>query len=254
MTIHPRVVLRAALSLWRRDRQVLAPLSGLFVFLPQYAVLLLVPEAPRIGDRTDAAAMTAWGNALSDWFAGNGALYVGAMVLAQFGALAIIAAYLTRPVVTVGGALRRALILLLRYLLASILVSMPLGLLALLALPLPGGILLAMVPIFYILGRTSLVAPILVAERTRGAMAAVVRSWTLTRGHGVMMALLIGGLTVAGQVAGAMIVAVDHAFKTQGMANPVVIAVVDAGAAGMTWASALALALVEAILYRRFAR
>ena len=115
-------------------------------------------------------------------------------------------------------------------------------------------ILLAMAPIFYVLARTCLVAPVIAAERGVGAVAAVVRSWALTRGRGIAIALLVGGITVTGQLAGAVIVAIDRALKDAGTGNPVVLAMVDAGAAGAAWAAALALALSQVVLYRRLAR
>ena len=33
---------------FKRDRQILLPLAGLFLFLPQFAFYLLVPPLPRI--------------------------------------------------------------------------------------------------------------------------------------------------------------------------------------------------------------
>lgn len=255
MTLDLAAVLRAGRALWRRDGSILAPLSGLLLFLPQWAVLLLVPELPRIGGGAeDAAAINAWMDALGAWFAAHGALYLLAMVLAQFGTLAIAALYLADPAADTRGALVRALRLLPRYLLLSLMVSLPLGTLALIALPLPGGLLFALVPIFFVLGRACLAGPVIVAERGTGAIAAIARSWALTRGHGIAIGLLVGGLGLTGQLVGAVIVAVDHVLKGAGMGNPVTLAVVDAGAAAATWASALALALVQVILYRRLSR
>lgn len=255
MTLDPAAVLRNGWALWRRDRSILAPLSGLLFFVPQWAVLLLVPEVPRMAAQPGGAeALNAWADALSAWFAAHGALYGAAMALAQFGTLAIAALYLASPTPDVGGALARALRRLPRFLLAGILVSLPLGVLALLALSLPGGLLLALAPILYVLGRTSLVGPVIAAEQGAGAVAAIVRSWALTRGRGIAIALLVSGVMVVGQLASSVIVAIDHVLKGTGLGNPVTLAAVDAGAATVTWASALALALLEVILYRRLAR
>jgi hypothetical protein len=255
MTPDLLAVLRAGLALWRRDRSILAPLSGLFVFLPQWAVLLLVPELPRMAGEADrAAALDAWSQALSGWFAAHGLLYVGAMALGQLGSRAGAALDLSQPGVTAGGALGRALRLLPRFVLASLLVALPLGLIALMLVPLPAGLVFAIPPIFYVLGRTCLAGPVIVAERGAGALAAVGRSWALTRGRGVAVALLVGGITVSGQTAGSVVVAIDHTLKTANIANPVVLAIVDAGAAAAAWAAALALALVQVVLYRRLSR
>ena len=255
MTFDLAAVLRHGWGLWRRDRVVLAPLSGLLVFVPQWAVLLLVPEAPRIGDNPDQpAAMAAWSDALSAWMAAHGGWYVAAMVLAQYTTVAVAALYLARPASDVGGALIRALRVLLRYILAGLVVALPLAAVAWAALSLPLGILLAMPPIFYVLGRSCLVAPVIVAEPGRGVWAALGRSWALTRGRGFGVAVLVGGITAAGQLVASVVVGIDHVLKLGGMGNPVTLAIVDASAAGATWASALALALVQVVLYRRLAR
>lgn len=255
MTLDGAAVLRNGWALWRRDRTVLAPLSGLLLFVPQWAVLLLVPEAPRIAEGADrAAALAAWGDALSAWFAAHGALHLAALLLSQFATIAVATLYLSRPAVDTGGALLRALRLLFRYLLAGLLVALPLGVIVWAAMVVPAGMLLAMVPIFYILGRTCLVAPVIAAEHGTGAPAAIVRSWALTRGRGIALAMLVGGITAAGQLAASVVLAIDHTLKAGGIANPVMLAIVDAGAAAATWAAALALALVEVILYRRLTR
>ena len=94
----------------------------------------------------------------------------------------------------------------------------------------------------------------IVAERGTGVWAALARSWALTSGRGIPVAMLVGSLTVTGQLVASIVVAIDHVLTLGGMGNPVTLAIVDAGAAGATWASAVALALVEVVLYRRFAR
>ena len=255
MSIDIAAVLRHAGALWRRDRTVLAPLSGLFLFVPQWALLLLVPEAPRIGaDPDQAAAMAAWSDALEQWLTAHGSSYLLAMLLGQYATLAILAVYLTRPQPETGAALLKALRLLLRFILAGLLVALPLGVIVLLAMPRPAGLLLAMAPVFYVLGRSCLTGAVICAEAGTGAVAAVKRSWALTRGRGLAVAVLVAGLTGTGQLAAAVIVAVDHVLKLAGMGNPVTLAVVDAGAAAASWASALALALVQVVLYRRLAR
>lgn len=253
------MVLRHGWALWRRDRALLGPLSGLLLFVPQWSVLLLIPELPRMaagasGTAGGDGAMDAWADALSAWFGDYGAPYLAAIVLGQLGSVAIAALYLARPSVDVGGALARAVRVLLRFLLAQALVALPLGMAGLLLLSVPGGLMLAVAPVFYVLGRTCLVAAVVVAEPGVGAVNAVVRSWTLTRRRGLRLAILIGGVTLAGQVAGAAVMAIDHALKAAGTANPLTLAIVDAIAAGATWAAGLTLVLVEVLIYRRLVR
>jgi hypothetical protein len=251
-------VLAGVRALWARDRALLLPVAGLFLFVPQWAGLLLIPNFPQPqGD--GAPAVAAWQQALSIWVGQYGAPYLALTVTAQFGALAIVALYLTPGSheggasgggASVGEALRRALAVFLRYLLATVLVSLPLGLMAMAALRLPGGIGFVFLPVLYVLARTTLTGPAIVAER-KGAMAAVMRSWTLTSGRGLGVLILVGGILIAGQVFGSVVLAADQALKG---GNPLLLAVIDAAAAGVTAVAALALALVQVVLYRRLAR
>ncbi len=243
-------VLGQAGTLWRRDRAILLPVSGLFVFLPQYAVLLLIPAMPQTAA---GASMEAWGQALEPWLARYGGWYVLATVIAQFGALASVSLY-APPVPAAGAAIARALRLFPRALLASILVALPCGAAAMIALPIPLAPLVVFPLIVYALARTALAGPVILGETGTGAVAAIARSWALTRGRGLGIALLVGAIMIGGQALGAIFVSIDRGLRAAGAANPIALALVDALAAGAVWAAALALALVQVVLYRRLAR
>ncbi len=243
-------VLAGARQLWRSDRAILLPLSALFVFLPQFAVLLLVPEVP---EPSPGMSPGEWGAALEPWTASYGGWYLLATLLPQYGALALVALYMP-PAATAGRAMARATRLFLRALLAGLLVTVPSGIAALMALSVPALALVVTPAIVYLLARTTLANPIILAERGTGAIAAVIRSWQLTRGLGLALALLVGGILIGGQALRAVMAAVDAAVRAGPFANPVLLAMIDAAAAGFVWVAMLALALVQVVLYRRLAR
>ncbi|MHA6723473.1 hypothetical protein [Sphingomonas sp. RS2018] len=244
-----------AWRLWRRDAGALVPIAGLTMFLPQYAVLLLVPPMPAMLAVSDQPAteaeIRAWTEALSGWLTSYGVWYALAALLGLFGALAVIAFQSDPARPTLGHALRRAVLLLPRYLLCSTLVAVPaVGIL------MPGAgarvLLMALIPVaFYLLGRTMLAGPVIVAQAPVGAVAAIQRSWRMTRGNGWVMAGSYGAVLLAAQLAGALFLALAALANGAGGTNPVVAAVFDGAASLTTAVAALALALVEVALYRR---
>lgn len=250
MTADLSGVASAARGLWRRDRHLLAPLTGLFLFLPQFAVLLLVPPLPTVDPATGAEG---WGKVLEPWVAAYGGWYIAATLLAQFGAFAVVSLYMP-PVPTVGRAMARAGLLFPRALLAGLLVTFPCGVAVLLSLSVPLLPALVVPGIVYVLARTTLAGAVILAERPIGAAQALTRSWRLTAGRGLPVALLVGAILVGGQVLGAIVVGLERGVRASNLANPVLLAMVDATAAGVTWAAATALALVQVVLYRRLAR
>jgi hypothetical protein len=257
MTLNPLGLLRAARAMWARDRAVLAPLSGLFLFVPQWAVLMLVPEAPALGDGADrAAAVGAWTEAFSAWASANAPTYLIAALLAQFGTLAVATLYLGAGAGQAGSAMRRALALYGRYLLAALMVWMPLALVATLLLSAGGaGLATVVAPVLYVLALSvlMLVAPA-IAAGPGSAARAVARSWTLGRGHRATLVGLAGGVVIVSQVGAAVMLAASHSLKAGGAGNPVALALLDAGAAGMLWAASLTLALAGVAAYRVLAR
>ena len=242
--------LAEARALWRRDSALLWPLSALFVLVPQYAILLLVPAMP---ESAAGVSVEAWSKALEPWIARYGGWYVLATLLGQYGALAVVSLY-APPVPAVGSAMGRAALLFPRALLAGLLVAMPCGAAALAALSVPLLPLVVLPGVVYVLARVTLANPIILGERPIGAAAALARSWRLTAGRGLPVALLVGSITIGGQAVGALIVSLERGVRASALANPVLIAMVDACAAGVAWAAALTLALVQVVLYRRLAK
>lgn len=240
----------AAWTLWRRDRALLFPIAGVLLFLPQLALVLLVPPMPRPeGGDTSPAAIEAWSQAFATWAQANGGWYVLAPVATLMATLTIATLYVDRARPTAGQGLARAATLLLRYILATILVTLPMGGLLLAALPAPVlGYVLAL-PIFYIFARTLLVAPVLVAERPIGAVAAIGRSWRLTAGQGLVLTGIYATVAVAGPIVGSMVLAIGALSP----GNPAIGAIAGVGASLATAVAGVTIALIQVVVYGRLA-
>jgi len=244
-----------ALAAWRRDRALLFPLAGLAMFVPQLAVLLLVPAMPRLAAGDDSeTAVRDWTEAVTLWAGQHGIWYLLAPAIGLFAALAVMALYLDPSRPTLGGAMKRAGVLFPRYLLASILVALPIGGLMMPAVASPILLAILLPPIFYLFGRTMLIGPAIVAGAPLGAVAAIGRSWTLTKGNGWVLAGIYGSVMLGAQLVGSLFVSIGSVAGTGARANPVLVAITDGAAAAVAAAAALALALVEVALYRRLAR
>lgn len=231
-------------ALLRRDRAVLVPLAGLFLFVPTLAMLLFVASPPvppgAGGSDADSELFLASYRA---WISGNAGYFIAASIWSAFGGLAITGFYLDRGSATVADVLMRALALLPRYLLAAVLVLVPAAI----------GLLMLVVPGLYVLGRLLLVGPVLVAEQPVSAIGAVTRALKLSHRRGLVLAGIVTIAFVAQQMLPAPLLAIDGALQRMNAANPVVIVVVDAMAAALTTAVALALLLFRIALYRRLA-
>jgi len=241
---------RDARAAWRRDGALLLPIAGLAYFLGPFAAQLLLPELPSMPQGRDEAAMRAWGEAIQAWAGSYGGWYLASPLLALFGSLTIFALYLSRTRPTLGGAMRRALALYARFLLASILVSLPMAGLMSMTLAVPMLLVFAAGPIFYIYGRPMLMGPVIVAEAPVGAVAAIARSWVLTKGQGWMLAATYALVFLVPGLLGSIALSIGSA----GGGNPVIVAI-GAGLACLIAAGGAALlALVQVTLYRRLAR
>lgn len=239
-------VLRDAWAMWRGDGDLLLRVAGLFLFLPQFATLLLLPAMPPLAVTAEMteAAQRALAERIVAWVSVYGGWYLLGALIVQAGTLIVLVAYLGRNRPDLRGAIGRAVQLFPRYLLAMILVGLPLGLGVLtLVLLLPG---------LYVLGRMIALGPILVAERPIGVARAVARSWALTRGHGLSLAGLVSLTILGGALLSAPFTLIDKGLRAAAP-NVVAITLADAGAAAIASAALLATALIQIAAYRRLA-
>jgi hypothetical protein len=163
--------------------------------------------------------------------------------------LAASALYVARERPTLASAMTRGLRLLPRYVLAMILVSLPIGAVLMIALAAPVLLYVLMLPVMWVFARTMLVAPVLIAEAPVGAVGAIMRSWRLTAGNGIVLTLIYAAASLAGPLVGSLFLRLEEL----GGPNPVVVALTSAAAALAAVASSLALVLAQVALYGRFA-
>lgn len=250
MKIDFATVLTDAWALFKRDRDLLLRIAAPFLFLPAFALALVVPDPPMpvAGASNNQAEALVWADQVTAWASANGGWYGLAYAISFFGTSLFYALYLDRSQgeqgLDIGTAMKRSATLFPRYLLAMVLVSLPAG----------AGLLLYALLGLYILGRTMLTGPALFADSPIGAFAAIRRSLTLTRGSGLPLMGLAAFSYISGWIIGEPFMMIDRWMRTNAQENPVVLALVDAGAAAAAMAAGLAMALIAISAYRRLAR
>lgn len=244
MTFDVKGVLTDAWAMWRADRDLLFRILGLFFFLPQFAMLLLLPAMPPLAVTAEMseADQMALARKIVEWVSAYGGWYVLGALLVQAGSLVVLMLYLRRDRPDLRQALAHGARLFPRYLLAMILVGLPLGLGVL--------TLVLLVPGFYLLGRLIAVGPALAAEQPLSIVRSLGRSWALTRGHGLVLAGLVSLTIIGGALVAAPFTLIDKSLR-EAAPNVVAIAMVDAGAAAAAAAALLATILVQIAAYRR---
>ena len=177
------------------NRELLLALAGVFFLLPSLAFALFLPQpepAPGASPEQMIAVMQAYYLSVFP--------YMLASTLVQAaGTLAVLTLFTDRTRPTVGEAIRLGLGGLLSYLAAQLLLGLGLGVVGSLVLgigALTGSqvlvallIVALLVGVIYVAVKTSLVAPIVAVERERNPVAALRRSWRLTHGNSVRVAL-----------------------------------------------------------------
>lgn len=248
------MVLAGAWAAWRADWPVLLSVSGAFLFLPQLAVLLLVPAFPDLSQVTSSdpndPALRAAAAAITEWLADYAVWQVAVALLALFAQFAIVAWYLTPGRPSVARALASALRLLPRMTAASIAWMLPLGIVAVLLMRVP---VLVFPAIALVLARTLLIGPAILAERPIGAFAAIGRSFRATRGSMTMLASIVLGVVIAQYLLTLPLAASDRWMTLHGP-NPIARGIVDAFAAGASAIGAVAMALIQVAAWRNLGK
>ena len=240
MTITFAGLIADAWTRWRRDRGILLPLTGVFVFLPLFAWLLLL-EPPQVAENLSQDERV---RLVLDWLGANLHWLAARVGIELFGGLAILTLYLGRGHRDVAGVLRAALAVFPMFA-AVVLASWGLVTLGFFAFILPG---------LYIYGRVALTGAVLVAEPGVGLAGAIARSIALTRGHGwqvfgYLALTLMLGLLLAETIGSAQL-----AMSAAGGANPLALAILNALSAAAVSVATLARLLLEVALYRRLSQ
>lgn len=235
-------VLGDAWTILRREGDLVLRVAAPFVFLPAFAVQLLAAPAPALPQSPrDQAAMQAWFEQLSAWGQANAGWYLLADLIGIYGlaALTILLVHPARP--DVKTALITAARRFGRFLLANLLVTIPVGL----------GLWVFVLPGLYIQARLIATIPALVVEAPLGAARAVGRSWRLTRREwwGVLAAIIT--VFLAQYLLVAPLVGADSVLRSPGHQNPFVLALADAGMAAVTAAYHVVLLGIGIAVYRR---
>lgn len=217
MSVTASRLIAAAWTLFRRERGLLIAAGAPFLFLPPFAVQLLVDGPPM-----PFAATQQWFDRLSAWAGANIGWYLLADVIVLYG-MAVLALLLVgseRP--NVAQALSRALRLLPRFLLAGMLVALVVG----------AGMYLLILPGLYLQARLSLV-PLLVAAEPLSATRAIGESWRRTAPVAWPMFGAVVALFALQWLGAAMLVPLDSWLRRPSHANPFVLALVDGGLAAV---------------------
>lgn len=178
-----------AASLWRRERELVVPVTGVFAFLPVLGwMLLMAAQLPREGTVEEAyAAILAFqsANVLP--------LLLGSLWM-SFGSFALFNIFLQGEGRTLGSVLMLSLRRFLPFFAIDWLIAFAFGL----------GLSLLILPGLFVLGRTWLIAPAFAATPEQGPLGAVQRGWRLA--GGMRWLVLLGGAAIVLLAASAMLI------------------------------------------------
>ena len=180
-------------ALTRRHAPLLTAIAGVFIFLPALLfAVYLTPEEPQTQDINRMfELLIEWYQAAAPW------LFLQSLIT-MVGSVAMLR-LVFEPDTTVGGALGYAFLLLPFYFLMSLISGLIIAC----------GTLLLIVPGLYLYGRLAPAGAIMVAEKRRGPIDAIQRSFELTKGRGwailglVLIVAIVGAIAIG--VAGALL-------------------------------------------------
>jgi hypothetical protein len=179
-----------------------------------------------------------------------GGWQIAAQAVVLFGQFAFVALYLAGDHPPAGKALMAAARRYPLLLLAGLIIAVPIAAALLLAQALPLLMAAFFVIVFWVLARTIVLAPTLLAEAPVGALGAITRSLHLTRGHTLALAAAVMTVILAMTIATWPFEQVD-AWMVVHAPNPIARTIVDVIAATITGLGGIAMALVQVAAYRR---
>lgn len=189
------------------NRDTISAIGGLFFFLPSFAASLFVPalaNPPQAAGSSGAdpdAAMQALVAQMSATYADNWPLLLAITVVQFIGSMSLFALLTDRGNPTVGEALGTGIKSIPSYLAAQLISALGAGL----AIGLPIGLIAAVAPsavaaltvvaaipvIIYFVIKFSLIAPVIAIEGERNPIAAIQRSWRLTKSNSLRIMLFL---------------------------------------------------------------
>ncbi len=188
-----------AMAMLGSNKEAVAAIAGVFLFLPSMIWAYFVGEPP-IEGLTDPAEIQA---AQLAFLVDNAFGLMLSNLVIGFGSLSLYVLLAPNRRETVGDVLKAALGLFLFFLFANIIVAFGLFF----------GFLLFIIPGLYLLGRLSLVPMVIADQEERNPIEAIKINWEVTKGNGwsillfLVMIILVGGITVlvAGLVIGLIV-------------------------------------------------
>ena len=189
-----------AMALLRGNQQVVLIVAGVFFFLPNLALMLLMPETMAQAE-TQVAGDADFGAAIETASVLYGKIWWQLTVistLSAVGMLGLLALLTDRARPTVGEALKTGVVCLLPYIGAQLLIGLAFVTIVLIVLVVGGAAgaaaaaivgLLAAVAAIYLLTKFSLTIPVIVIDGVRNPVRALARSWSLTKGNSLRLFL-----------------------------------------------------------------
>ncbi|WP_019515820.1 hypothetical protein [Sphingomonas sp. Mn802worker] len=245
MTLTFSRLLADAWSLFRRQADLILRIALPLVVFPAFAVQLLCdPLPPLPPPPRDQPMLEAWIAQVGVWGQTNAIWYLLADAVSVFGlaAIAILLLDPDRPVV--GGAMRSAGTRLVPFVLASLLIAVPVGM----------GMWLFVLPGLWVQGRLSAVIPLLARAPGQRVMPAIRTSWRATRGAGFALAGAVVSVFLLQWLAIVPLLSADEWLRAPGNDNPLVLSLVNALIALLGGAYHLAVLMIGVAAYIRLAR
>lgn len=220
-----------AAALWRRDRDLLMRVSGVFFFLPSFGQALFLPPMPVPAEDSEVLRVFLdYGRANAHWL-------IAAACFQVYGSATLFALLFSGGRATLGEAMKRAAAAFPVYLFTAVLAS----------LLVMAGASFFFVPGFYIVGRTFFATAVVMAEDRRNPIRALGRSVELTARRGWLFFLVTATIVLAALAATGIVDSIQRGIGG-GMAGRLVL---DAVTAAISAAMSLAMVLVKTAAYRR---
>jgi hypothetical protein len=219
----------------RENLAIVAALAGVFIFLPTLLFSYFLPPPEQMEDIRKLL------DAIIEYWQANWHWFLLTQLVAMIGTLAILLLLLGTRRGTVAGLIVAALTILPFYFVASLIASIIICV----------GIILLIVPGFYLFGRLSVLAPVVAAEGQRNPITAISRSFEVTKGNGWAVLGFILLVAIAGSIAAKVLswlLGIPILLVGGDEVGPFLVKVVEAAASAAL--SAVMIAMIAAI-YRR---